>query len=497
MKKNKKTFYLLIFVHLISIVFNAVELKAQADGYIQIQQMVHSVEGIAPNEQHQLIENLFAQFRPKIEQAPLNEEILKNTSAIISAGMFEQAQLATIAEVAFKAYLAEENRAPAAYVRDLSLIGMSTAITADQLEMAARGIEQLMNAGVEPVIVEDFISYSLYNGWSGETIREAVSGMISGQSHNLRPKRLALCLIVSIDRDISNKSAREIVPEAIQFLKELNQKQPLEAQRQERAYQLLQQTVSQGVPKTIAEEIYFTALAEKWEASDIQIIFDGLIRGQQRGLTPERLATAIIVRKAQAGKTVPTKQIVNEEIKYVTNLEKKRSQVIQNDQQKYQRKPIPIDPSLMSSLEPRKVTRDQPFKFYNSTNRATVSQELMWQTIQEYLGPPSTPYRWGGTSKSGIDCSGFTLNIYREQGIYLPRTSSQQYHVGMPVTSTLQFGDLVFFSKYGPAYQVTHVGIYIGGDKFVHSSASKGVTINSLNKNYYRLRFKGARRIVL
>ena len=120
----------------------------------------------------------------------------------------------------------------------------------------------------------------------------------------------------------------------------------------------------------------------------------------------------------------------------------------------------------------------------------------MWQNVQEYLGPPATPYRWGGSSRSGIDCSGFVRNVYAQQGIYLPRVSRQQFLVGSLVTGYLQYGDLVFFSKYGPAYQVTHVGIFLGGDKFVHSSASRGVTISSLNKRYYRSRYKGAKRVL-
>ena len=119
----------------------------------------------------------------------------------------------------------------------------------------------------------------------------------------------------------------------------------------------------------------------------------------------------------------------------------------------------------------------------------------MWQTIREFLGPPTTPYRWGGTSKRGIDCSGFTQAVYRQQRLYLPRTSRQQAQVGIIVRDQLKFGDLVFFSKYFNSY-ITHVGIYIGNSNFVHSSSTKGVTISSLNKRYYRARFRYAKRVV-
>ena len=122
-----------------------------------------------------------------------------------------------------------------------------------------------------------------------------------------------------------------------------------------------------------------------------------------------------------------------------------------------------------------------------------INIPLMEYSIRSFLG---TPYVWGGETRRGTDCSGFTRSVYREQGLLLPRVSYQQFQVGIPVEAPaeLRYGDLVFFNK-GDWGRVSHVGIYIGGGKFVHSAASRGVTISSMNKSYYKLRFVGAKRI--
>ncbi len=107
-------------------------------------------------------------------------------------------------------------------------------------------------------------------------------------------------------------------------------------------------------------------------------------------------------------------------------------------------------------------------------------------------------YRWGGSSPSGFDCSGFVYYLLRDQfGLKnLPRRASEQYYnMGSPVDKEdLEVGDLVFFTTYkaGPS----HVGVYIGDGNFVHASSAGGkVRVNSLSEGYYRRRFIGARRI--
>ena len=477
---------------------NITNLYAQNQGQVQLQQMVYSIQGLSGNEQVQLIDLLNGQFRPIISQSSLNPKILKNTASIITALHFEQTTVETMADIAYKSYKAQNNGAPGVYTRDLAIIGIATKITAEQLEKAAKSIAKMMDAGIDPMVTEEIISYALYNGWNGVTIEKVTNGIIKGTGKNLPAKKLALTLIISIDQEIDQKSVEEIVNEAIAFLAEMEQAEPKKSELQKTAYTALQQAIGYGIPNSVATEIYYTAIEDKWNPETINAVYNGMITGVKKGLSAEKLGTALLIRFAQVDQITYPQKIVAEEIQYVASIEKKRTQMIQKDHKKYKRKPLPPNYSRLTYLQPKPTPRaKQPDSYFNSTNRTTLNQQLMWQNIQEYLGPPAVPYRWGGTSKSGIDCSGFVMNVYREQGIWLPRTSKQQYQVGKQVLSNLQFGDLLFFSKYGPAYQVTHVGIFIGGDKFVHSSASRGVTISSMNKRYYRTRLKGAKRITL
>ena len=122
-----------------------------------------------------------------------------------------------------------------------------------------------------------------------------------------------------------------------------------------------------------------------------------------------------------------------------------------------------------------------------------VSRSSSSTLVSNALSLKGVPYVFGGTSKSGFDCSGYTQYVFKGSGISLPRTSSAQFNVGSSVKKDqLQTGDLVFFTTYakGPS----HVGIYVGGGNFVHASNS-GVRTTSLSDSYYANRYVGARRV--
>jgi cell wall-associated NlpC family hydrolase len=131
--------------------------------------------------------------------------------------------------------------------------------------------------------------------------------------------------------------------------------------------------------------------------------------------------------------------------------------------------PAPSSPSGGSSAPPP------------ATHSSVVSIAL------QYLG---VPYVWGGASPSGFDCSGLTMYAYAKVGVYLPHNAAMQYGMGTPVSrSQLAPGDLVFFSG------LSHVGMYIGGGRFVHAPHTGDVVkISSLSEYWYAATYVGARR---
>ena len=114
--------------------------------------------------------------------------------------------------------------------------------------------------------------------------------------------------------------------------------------------------------------------------------------------------------------------------------------------------------------------------------------------VDRALSLQGTPYVFGGTTRRGFDCSGFTKYVFANSGISLPRTSYAQFSSGTAVgKNDLRPGDLVFFSTY--AKGASHVGIYMGGGRFVQASnPNSGVKVSSLGDSFYSSRYLGARR---
>ena len=124
------------------------------------------------------------------------------------------------------------------------------------------------------------------------------------------------------------------------------------------------------------------------------------------------------------------------------------------------------------------------------TNTSGLRQAIV-ETAKRYLG---VPYEWGGSSDSGFDCSGLAMAVYRLNGLNLPRVSYDQFKEGTYVSKDeLQPGDLVFFDTRRLG-KVSHVGIYIGNDLFIHAPRTgQSVRIERLSLDYFLRSYKGAR----
>lgn len=129
----------------------------------------------------------------------------------------------------------------------------------------------------------------------------------------------------------------------------------------------------------------------------------------------------------------------------------------------------------------------------NGSNTDGTTASKLITTAKKYIG---VPYVWGGSTPSGFDCSGFVQYVFKAHGISLPRTAKQQWNVGTSVSkANLKPGDLVYFAN---TYTtgISHLGIYIGNNQFIHASSSQGVTISSLSNSYWASHYYGAKRVL-
>lgn len=147
---------------------------------------------------------------------------------------------------------------------------------------------------------------------------------------------------------------------------------------------------------------------------------------------------------------------------------------------------------LITSLLVAFLTSCGSSRSITAKKKMTSTKSKLERQYKLYKG---TPYRYGGTTKKGFDCSGFVGKVYKNAfKIQLPRATKDIITKGRKVSKkNLKVGDLVFFR---PTRRYRHVGIYIGNGYFMHSSTSKGVIKSRLDNVYWKKKYRQARRIL-
>lgn len=137
------------------------------------------------------------------------------------------------------------------------------------------------------------------------------------------------------------------------------------------------------------------------------------------------------------------------------------------------------------------LTRDPSDRRSSTSTRSPARIDALLRTA---LGLQGRPYRNGGSTPDGFDCSGFTQYVFEQHGVHLPREVRDQFRMGSPVRADdLHAGDLVFFTTTAPG--ASHVGIALGDGTFVHAPSSNGVVrVERMSLRYWARRFVGVRR---
>ena len=151
-----------------------------------------------------------------------------------------------------------------------------------------------------------------------------------------------------------------------------------------------------------------------------------------------------------------------------------------------------VAPAPVRQLTQSELLSQQDFIAAFDAAAHPEQQTKLWTAAISFLG---TPYRYAGSTRQGMDCSGYTSTVYREVGVQIPRSAQQQFHFSQPIErDQLALGDLVFFGANESA--ISHVGLYLGEGKYSHAAlTTRNVRIDTLAPMLGNIRFLGARRV--
>lgn len=419
-------------------------------------------------------------FPSEIEKG-LSPELLKIMEGVVKRTDFDGIKEEKTVEIIRLVYDAYGKGAPLEYLDQIFDVAYAKSVSVDQLYAAANALQEFYNSDVPPDIYEEFVYRSIEDKWNTDSVSVLTRGLIYGVDRGLTPQRVAISLMIDVENgELEKKGADRLVLDAIKLVREMEpgKWRPL----------------SEAEKALAARKKKKVELEGKKKETDIKI---------DRMAADRRKAEEELKRIGESGTRGAEQDAIAMEIE-------KRLRSYQEDILRAEREKIGIEAAIkkqndLIESEKRSRTREREDKrrieieaaarkTSEQGRRSGIDEGKLFSSIDRYIG---VPYRFGGDSESGIDCSAFTRRVYREQGVELPRTSREQASIGNHISDSLmQPGDLVFFDM-SITGGITHVGVYINDNTFAHASKSRGVTKSSMKERYYLKRLVKANRVFI
>lgn len=421
-----------------------------------------------------------AQFATEMEKGPASD-LLKIMEGVIKRTDFDGISEDKTAEIIGLVYGAFRKGAPLEFLDDIFDVAYVNTITVDQLYAAANALNEFHSSDVPQDIFEEFVYHSIEDGWDPAAVPVFTRGLIYGVDRGLSPEKTALILMLDIRSEEAKKKApEEVVLESLRLVREKEPQnwRPLSEVEKEMALKKDKQRALELRKRELDENLQQKERAFAQARSELKELRE----------YPAAKGPDVDVEKLNRDLERLLKNLQEEIMKYqgqrgniVAELEATKRSV--------DRQQAAADRDRRAKREKEFMKKQEQVSSMGRSGR--LSRERLYSVVDSYLG---TPYRFGGDSVRGIDCSAFTRRVYRGQGVELPRNSREQARVGMSVAySSIRTGDLIFFDT-SINGGISHVGVYLGSNTFAHASSSKGVIKSSLKEKYYVKRFvKGGR----
>ncbi len=371
--------------------------------------------------------------------------------------------------------------APLEELDELFDVAYARTVAVERLAAAAQALRDLHRSEVPREIAEEFVYQSLESEWDPAATPVLARGLIYGVDRGLSPDKVALIIMLDVKNgELQAKTPDRLVLDAVKLVREKEPKRwkPLTPAEREHAARQERLAALERQQRQVDEELQQKERAFVQAQRELKVLKEHpASRGPE--VDQDRLNRDLeqLIRKLQR----EISRYQDERGGIAAQLESTRRAVEQRE--------TAMDRDRRQRRE-RDLARSQQ-TIASSGRQGRLDLGRLNASVSGLLG---TPYRFGGDSEHGIDCSAFTRRVYRGQGVELPRTSREQARVsGAVAYGGLRPGDLVFFDTSINGV-ISHVGVYLGHGTFAHASSSKGVTKSSIKERYYVKRFaKGGR----